>query len=116
MIVYSLPSPPSYCVIFFNTFDEKVSKEAANGVPKAGNGTSAEDWVPKGNTAPRGDGEDGVTSMDVDEPQADGGEGEEDKGDGVGDVSNPPLALLEVMISRNGCKLLLRLLAPERTG
>lgn len=89
---------------------EKVSKEVMNGVSKAGKGTSAEDWVPKGNTAPRGGRDDGITSMDVDEPQADGGE---DKGR---DNSKHPLTLLEVMTSRNGCKLLLRLLAPERTG
>lgn len=101
-----LISPPlAYYVLFFN-FYEKVSKAVTNGVPKAGKGTSAEDWVPKGNTAPRGGEGDGVTSMDVDEPQTDEG----------GDDSNQPLTLLEVMTSRNGCKLLLRLLAPDRTG
>ena len=110
------------CALYHhNPFGQVSIRES--GVPKVGKGTSAEEWVPKGTTAPRGgrpeggvskaelQDEDGVTGMDVDESPAEGGGREEEKVD----ESAPP-ALLEVMTSRNGCKLLLRLLAPEHTG
>ncbi|CAM9405372.1 unnamed protein product [Scytosiphon promiscuus] len=95
-------------------------------IPKPGKGTSAEEWVPRGNTAPKGnpekgveasgEGDDGVSGMDVEE---EGGEQEEAEGEDEVDSEEqeaPPLALMSVMTHRNGCKLLLRLLAPDHTG
>lgn len=49
-------------------------------------------------------------------------DGEEGAGKGEGGAEEKgepeaaPLALVSVMTHRNGCKLLLRLLAPEHTG
>lgn len=105
----------------------------AGGVPKPGKGTSAEEWVPRGNAAPKGNPEEGgttapgkgdgvVSGMDVDgeeeeEEQEGGGEGEdEDEAEDEEEPEPAPLALVSVMTHRNGCKLLLRLLAPDHTG
>ncbi|CBJ28598.1 conserved unknown protein [Ectocarpus siliculosus] len=115
---------------------------AGNIVPKAGKGTSAEEWVPRGTTAPKGNPErgvaaagDGVTGMDVEgeekEDEEDEDEDDEDdeekkkekeeEGDAMEEeeaaaAAPPGLPLVYVMGHTNGCKLLLRLLAPDRTG
>ncbi|CAM9779875.1 unnamed protein product [Laminaria digitata] len=110
-----------------------------DGIPKPTKGTTADEWVPRGNTTPKGNpaeavpaqggGDDGdgndVSGMDIvkDEEEEGGGqeEGEDDeegeKEEEEEEEEEPaPLALVSVMMHRNGCKLLLRLLAPERTG
>ena len=110
-----------------------------DGIPKPTKGTTADEWVPRGKTAPKGkpkevvltkgEGDD-VSGMDVDDEEEGGdqeeGEGneeggeeaeEEDEDEEEAEEEEPaPLALVSVMMHRNGCKLLLRLLAPERTG
>lgn len=100
-------------------------------MPKPDKGTSAEEWVPRGNTAPKRNPEDGVTAlgkkdggvtgMDVDGGVMEAGDEEGQGGEGgeAEEKEEPepaPLALVSVMTHRNGCKLLLRLLAPEHTG
>ncbi len=135
------PSPPSHIGDFFCLPKVAPNTAGAGGVPKPGKGTSAEEWVPRGNTAPNpinkgkpqeepsssgpaagGDGDDGgVAGMDVDEAEEDGaGGGKEGEAEGEEEdeeeEKEAPLALVSVMTHRNGCKLLLRLLAPEHTG
>lgn len=118
---------------FFSTPQVAPKTADAGGAPKPGKGTSAEEWVPRGNTAPKGkpqeeegasgpaaggDGDDGgVAGMDVDEAEEDGaGGGKEGEAEGEEEEEEAPLALVSVMTHRNGCKLLLRLLAPDHTG
>lgn len=118
-------------------------KTAAGGVIKPGKGTTADEWVPRGNTTPKesgnraeggpaasggedaGGGGVGVSGMDVDEEEGGGeegsggeeAEGEKDEEEAEEEEEEEPqLALVSVMTHRNGCKLLLRLLAPDHTG
>lgn len=102
----------------------KASKKK-KGIPKPGKGTSAEEWVPRGNTVPKGkpDGgvlagdSSGVSGMEVEreEKEENVAQVEEEEGRKAENETAPP-ALLAVMTHRNACKLLLRLLAPEHTG
>lgn len=99
---------------------------AAGGVPTPGKGTSAEEWVPRGNTAPKGNPLEGVSSVagegddaGVSGMEVDGEDEQEKKEKEVEEKEvdeDAPLALVSVMTHRNGCKLLLRLLAPDHTG
>lgn len=141
---------PSVSFFFFVLAQVAPKTTAAgNSVPKAGKGTSAEEWVPRGTTAPKGNPEggvaaagDGVTGMDVEgeeEKEEDDGEEDEDEEDKdeededkeeedeeeeeeekeeeeAAAAAPPRLPLVGVMHHKNGCKLLLRLLAPDHTG
>lgn len=146
-VFHSLPS----CLFFFflAQVEPATTTAGGNGVPKPGKGTSAEEWVPRGTTAPKGKPEggvsaagDGVSSMDVegeekekeeedegeddededeDEEDEDEDEDEEEKeGDAMEEeepaAARTRLPLVSVMRNMNGCKLLLRLLAPDHTG
>lgn len=121
-----------------HTYTIKVTPDKSpEGVPKPAKGTSAEEWVPRGHTTPKPTtkaDDPVVEDMDVDaaeenaEAEAKGGGGEGLDGDGDGDAMDEeeegkrgseesvPTALVAVMTNRNGCKLLLRLLAPDHTG
>lgn len=91
-------------------------KAAEGGVRKPGKGTSAEEWVPRGNTAPKGNPEEAESAPENEgaaEPEVDAMDTEDQSEQ---EKEAAPLALFAVMTHANGCKLLLRLLAPEHTG
>lgn len=99
----------------------QVASKALVAVPTPGKGTSAEEWVPRGNTAPKGNPTEGVPSEGKEDAGVSGmdveGEDEQVGGEvGKAEEKPAPPALLAVITHRNGCKLLLRLLAPDHTG
>lgn len=122
-------SPPDQYLLLAKVTPAKTAEDVCT----PAKGTSAEEWVPRGQTAPKvvavagQNGEEGVVAGDMDidseeggavetEGRVEGSTGDVDAMDEEGVKEDAPMALVAVMTNRNGCKLLLRLLAPDHTG